>query len=136
MEITLSKAKGRMHVDIINLNGDLDAASYKDLIEAAKQLYDGGARQLVLDMADLKFVSSAGLAALHIITKMFRGEEAPDPEEGWNTFREMDRDRDIGAQRNVKLLSPSDQILEVLDVVGFKPLYEIFADLDKAVQSF
>ncbi len=136
MEITVSKAEGRVPVHIIQLNGDLDGSSYKDLIAAAQKLYDEGVRTLLLDLAGVGFMSSAGLAALHILTKMFRGEKAPDPEDGWATFHDMGEISSSGSQNNVKLLAPTAKIIEVLDMVGFTPLYEIFTDRDEAVQTF
>ena len=136
MEITIMKVEGRVPVSVIQLHGDLDGSSFKSLIATAQMLYDEGDRQLLLDMSGLRFMSSAGLAALHIVGRMFRGEKAPDPEDGWATFRTIDRERAEGMQQNVKLLNPSADILQTLDVVGFKQLYEIFNDLDEAVQSF
>jgi len=39
-------------------------------------------------------------------------------------------------QSNVKLLNPSPEVDNVLDTVGFKQFFEIYTDLDEAVQSF
>ncbi|MEW5831115.1 MAG: STAS domain-containing protein [Chloroflexota bacterium] len=136
MEITITKIEGRVPVSLVQLNGDLDGSNFKDLIATAQLLYDEGVRHLLLDMAGLGFMSSAGLAALHIVTKVFGGEKAPDPEDGWATFRTMDRERAGGRQNNVKLLNPTERVLEVLDMVGFAPLYEIYTNLDEATQSF
>jgi anti-anti-sigma regulatory factor len=90
---------------------------------------------LVLDLAGLAFISSAGLASLHIVTKMFRGEKT-DPEDGWGTYKEIDRERESGLQKNVKLLNPSPEVDKVLDTVGFKQFFEVYTDLNKALQSF
>lgn len=135
MEINISQEKGKVPVSVIKIKGDLDASSYLDLVNAAQKLYDGGTRDLLLDLADLVFISSAGLASLHIITKMFRGEKT-DTENGWGTYKEIDRERDSGQQSHVKLLNPSPDVDKVLDTVGFKQFFEVFTDLNAAVQSF
>jgi len=135
MEINVSQEKGKVPVSVIHIKGDLDASSYLELVDTAQKLYNAGVRYLLLDLAGLVFISSAGLASLHIVTKMFRGEKT-NPEDGWGIYKEIDRERESGFQKNVKLLSPSPDVDKVLDTVGFKQFFEVYTDLDKAVQSF
>jgi anti-anti-sigma factor len=135
MEISVSQEKGKVPVNVIHIKGDLDASSYLELVNTAQKLYNVGARCLLLDLTDLAFISSAGLASLHIVTKMFRGEKS-NPEDGWGTYKEIDRERESGLQKQVKLFKPSPEVDKVLDTVGFKQFFEVFTDLDKAVQSF
>jgi anti-anti-sigma factor len=135
MEIKVSKEQGKVPVNVLHIKGDLDASSYLDLVKAAQELYDAGAKNLLLDLTDLAFISSAGLASLHIVTKMFRGEKA-DPDDGWGTYKEIDRERESGLQKYVKLLNPSSDVNSVLDTVGFKQFFEVYTDLGEAVQSF
>ena len=135
MEITVSQENGKVPVSIVHVKGDLDASSYLDLVNTAQKLYDEGTRNLLLDLTDLAFISSAGLASLHMLTKLFRGENT-DPEDGWDTFRDIGRERDNGFQTNVKLLSPSPDVDQVLDTVGFKQFFEVYIDLGEALQSF
>lgn len=135
MEIKVSQEKSSVPVSVVHINGDLDASSYLDLINTAQELYDAEARHLVLDFTDLAFISSAGLASLHIITKLFRGEKT-DTESGWGTYKEIDRERERGTKSQVKLLNPSPEVDNVLETVGFKQSFEIFTNLDEAVQSF
>ena len=135
MEIIVSQEKGKVPVSVLHIKGDLDASSYLVLVDTAQKLYNAGVRDLLLDLTDLAFISSAGLASLHIITKMFRGEKA-NPEDGWGTYKEIDRERESGFQKNVKLLNPSTDVDHVLNTVGFKQFFEVYTDLDEAVQSF
>jgi len=135
MEIIVSQENGKVPVSVLHIKGDLDASSYLELVDTAQKLYNAGVRDLLLDLSDLAFISSAGLASLHIVTKMFRGEKT-NTEDGWGTYRAIDRDRESGFQKNVKLLKPSPDVAQVLETVGFKQFFEIYADLDEAVQSF
>ncbi|GAB4419230.1 MAG: hypothetical protein Kow002_06650 [Anaerolineales bacterium] len=135
MEISVVQAQGQVPVSVLAIKGDLDAASYHDLIVEAQKLYDDGARNLLLDLSGLDFISSAGLAALHIISKMFKGEPTAD-EGAWGAFKSIDRERKSGMQASVKLLNPSDNVDSVLDTVGFKQFFEIFTDREAAIQSF
>ena len=135
MEINVTQEQGKVPVSVIHIKGDLDASSYLELVNTAQKLYNAGVRSLLLDLADLEFISSAGLASLHIVTKMFRGEKT-DSEDGWGTYKEIDRERESGLQKHVKLLNPSPEVDNVLDTVGFKQFFEVYTDLDEAVQSF
>lgn len=135
MEIKVSQEQGNVPVSVIHIKGDLDASSYLELVNTAQKLYNAGVRSLLLDLTDLDFISSAGLASLHIVTKLFRGEKT-DSEDGWGTYKEIDRDREAGMQSHVKLLNPSADIDNVLETVGFKQFFEVYTDLNEAVQSF
>jgi anti-anti-sigma regulatory factor len=123
-------------VTILHLEGKLDRSNYESLIEDAQNVYDAGARYLVLDLSQLTFISSAGLAALHQVALLFRGEKHPDQNEGWAAFHSIDRDRGRGTQEHVKLFSPTQEVREVLDMIGFSSLFEIYSDLHQATISF
>jgi anti-anti-sigma factor len=135
LEINVSQEKGKVSVYVVHIKGDLDASSYLDLVNTAQKLYDAGARHLLLDLTDLAFISSAGLASLHIVTKMFRGETA-NLEDGWGTYKGIDRERESGLQKNVKLFNPSADVDKVLDTVGFKQFLDVYQNLDEAIGSF
>ena len=45
-------------------------------------------------------------------------------------------DRDKGKQKHVKLLSPQPDVAHILEIIGFKALFEIFTDMDTALASF
>jgi len=135
MEIIVSQEQGTVAVSVLHLKGDLDASSYLQLVDTAQKLYNAGVRDLLLDLTDLAFISSAGLASLHIVTKLFRGEKA-DTEDGWGTYKAIDRERESSFQKNVKLLKPSADVSQVLETVGFKQFFEVYTSLDEAVQSF
>jgi hypothetical protein len=65
-----------------------------------------------------------------------RGEKPADPEDGWEAFRTLDRDRDSGMQQNVKLLSPQENVERSLEITGMKEYFDIFTDEDTAIASF
>ncbi len=136
MNISISRARGVVPVAIIKLDGQLDGQNYQELITKAKELYEAGARDFLLDLSGLTYISSAGLVALHSVALLMRGEELPDTESGWSAYRSMGRSSEAGIQKHVKLLNPGVQVTSVLDTVGFGNVFEIFTDLDKAVDSF
>ncbi|HXD10640.1 MAG TPA: STAS domain-containing protein [Anaerolineales bacterium] len=136
MNISVSQAQGKVPVTIIKLDGQLDGQNYQDVIARAREAYAAGWRDFLIDMSDLTYISSAGLVALHSVSLLIRGEQLPDTESGWSAYRSMGRSREAGIQQHIKLLNPREGVKSVLDMVGFTSVFEIFTDLDKAVQSF
>jgi len=82
MDISVSEQQGNVPVAVIKVDGQLDGQSYQDLIAKARELYDAGARDFLLDLSNLTYISSAGLVAIHSIALLVKGEELPDPESG------------------------------------------------------
>jgi anti-anti-sigma factor len=136
MEIIISQNQDISPATIMQLQGDLDGSSYQYFIDEAQKLYDAGVRTLLLDMSELTFLSSAGLAGLHRIARVFNGEDRSIMEEGWSAIHAMGKNRDSDFQKHVKLLNPSEKILDVLDTVGFKTFFEIYTEINPAMASF
>jgi|SRR6266498_2615161 anti-anti-sigma regulatory factor len=136
MDISVSQVQGNVPVTILKLDGQLDGQNYQDLITKAQETFKAGARDFLLDLSELIYISSAGLVALHSVALLTRGEELPDTQGGWSTYRSLGRSSEAGLQKHVKLLNPRAEVISVLDMVGFGNVFEIFTDLDEAVKSF
>jgi anti-anti-sigma factor len=138
MEIIVSKGQDTPSISIMRLRGALDGNTYQNFIDEAQKLYDSGTRNILLDMSELTFLSSAGIAALHRVARVFRGEDRSSMDEGWAAMRAIGKERDDGyrMQEHIKLLNPSDDIQQVLDTVGFKAFFEIYTDIHPAIASF
>ena len=136
MNISVSQAQGNVPVTVIKLDGQLDGQNFQELITKSQELHKAGARDFLLDLSDLTYISSAGLVALHSVALMARGEELPDLEGGWSAYRSMGRSSEAGVQKHVKLLNPRSEVMGVLDMVGFSSVFEIYTDREEAVKSF
>ena len=136
MEIVIKKAEGEAPVSIMELQGELDASNYQEVIAQAQEVYDGGARQLLLDLSGLTFMGSSGLVALHSIAFIMRGEEFPDPEYGWRALRSIPERKEISPEKNFKILNPNPLVNKTLERAGFTSIFEIYTDLEKAIASF
>lgn len=134
MQINISHEQG--NISVLQLAGQLDGQTYKSLITAAQDAMNSGAKNLLLDMSELTFLSSAGLVALHVISLIMRGEALPDLEHGWAALKSVNKSRESGIQTHVKLLNPRPEIVNVLDMVGFSSFFEIHTDKQKALESF
>jgi anti-anti-sigma factor len=141
MKMIITKTERPIPIVILQLDGTLDGANYKKLIEKGQMLFANGARDLILDLTNLTFISSAGLGALHQVALLFREKKHPGQQESWAAyrwaaFRSLDGDHNHQSQEHVKLLSPTKEVREVLDLIGFSSLFEIFTFMPQAVESF
>jgi anti-anti-sigma regulatory factor len=136
MDISISRMQGNVPVTILKLDGQLDGQNYQELIAKAQELYNAGARDFILDLSDLSYISSAGLVALHSVALLARGEVLPDPEHGWSAYRSMGKTSTAGVQPHIKLLNPREEVRNVLEMVGFSNVFETYNNLEEAVKSF
>ena len=126
-------ASGR--VAVMRLEGELDAATYLDVIERGRQLAAEGTRNVVLDLGDLSYMGSSGLFAIHSLATLLRGEEPSDPEAGWGAIHSM-ADRGSETAETLKLLNPQPQVDRVLERSGLKRFFETYTDRAAAIGSF
>ena len=137
LETTIEQATGRVPVTIIALSGELDASNFNDLIETTRKLYDGGTRHLLLDLAQLRFMASSGLVALHSVLRLMHGEPPPDPEAGWGALHSLGIDvAGGGIQTEVQLCAPQGAVERVLTRTGLTRLFQIHPDRATALAAF
>jgi anti-anti-sigma regulatory factor len=137
MEIaSIQKLGHHLPVTILQLIGKLDGSNYMQLVNEAKKHYNNGVRDLLIDMSQLTYLSSLGMTAIHETARLFRGLSIPENQTGWVAYNAIDRERDNKVQKHVKLLSPQPEVAHTLDIIGFKALFEIYMDLDAALDSF
>ena len=136
MDIKISQEQGNVPVTVLQVSGQLDGQSYQSLIEKAQEVVKGGTQNILLDLGELTFISSAGLVALHVLALLTRGEALPDLEHGWAALKSVNRSRESGVQKHVKLLNPRPEVINVLEMVGFSSFFEVYTDRQQALESF
>lgn len=136
MNMNVSQTKGSVPISVIQLDGQLDGQNYQQLIAKVQELFSSGTKDLLFDLSDLTYISSAGLVALHTSAIILNGEALPDSENGWASVKSMDKGREAGKQKHLKLFNPRPEVQSVFDMVGFSLMFDIFNDRSEAVQSF
>ncbi len=136
MQISFSTQQGNVPVTVLQLTGDIDASTYTDVINAAQQAFDEGSRNLLIDLSNVAYVSSAGLMSLHTVVKVFAGQSIQPKDGGRPSFRAINKDQDGPMRAHVKLLNPQPAVEQVLDMVGLKLFFDIHTNLEAAVKSF
>lgn len=64
VDATIHTRQVNEHTASVTVTGRLDAGNAEIMKETLMQLIDGGAIHLIVDLADVPFIDSAGLAAL------------------------------------------------------------------------
>src|SRR5512140_44149 len=125
--LTITKTDGP--VRILHLAGKLDGETQAALLEAARAEHEAGTRNLVIDLQDLDFITSAGLGALHNIYRLF----TPQGEvERWKSEKHGEPYK----SPYMKLAGASPSVYYVLNIAGFLQSIPIYPDLDAALNSF
>jgi anti-anti-sigma factor len=106
MELTIEE---RDRVAIVHAAGDVGAAGSGELQAALDGLIDRGRQRVVLDLAGVRYVSSAGLRVFLIVAKRLAGEGA------------------------FALSRATEPVRQVLDMTGFSNLIKVEGDLEAAV---
>jgi hypothetical protein len=130
MEITVSQAQGRVPVTILHVTGAI--ISSKELEQRAKEAFDAGARDLLVDLTNVPYIATVGLRALHTIYTQLRTDS---PAESDAAVSAGIRDGTFSSP-HLKLLKPSAHAMEALHVAGYDMFLEIHQDLQRAVASF
>ncbi|MBI5842782.1 MAG: STAS domain-containing protein [Chloroflexi bacterium] len=118
LKITSEEIQGKVPVTVFHLRGWLDAHSEEQLLAAARDAYDGGSRHLLLDLADMDTLTSAGMRAIQKVYKMF----SPAGEHS-----EVER---------VKICNAPPQIYHILGVTGFLQNIPNYESMQAALDSF
>ena len=121
-------------VAVVALVGELDASNYEDVIREAHQAYADGARVLVLDLAGLTYMGSAGLVALHAAGLIFQGIEPQTGEGGWDALQQYTVDTSAARFHAVlKLAAVPPTVDRVFSHTGMGNLFERHPDRAAAI---
>lgn len=107
------KRKDMDDVSIVYLKGYLDAHTAPDFETALQQLVDEDRVRIVVNLADLTYISSAGLGVFMGFIEDIRGKGG-----------------------DIKLAEPTEKVFRVFDLLGFPVLYEVFQLESEAIAKY
>ena len=112
--VQISQAQGRIPVTVFRLQDRINLGNFAELEDTAKDSYNNGMRDLVLDLSQTVSLTSIGIRAIVIIHKMLSND-------GTN---------------HMKIANPMSYIREMLDISGVTQYIEIYNTVDEAVAAF
>ena len=136
MDISVSEQRGRVPVMVLQPHGELDSFTYRDLMSKVREVYEAGARDILLDLSDTPHISHAGIMALHNIAAIMRGDKLAEPDSGLDAIYAVTEDPRCGCQKHVKLLNPQSEVDKMLELERYKRFLETYTDLETAIASF
>lgn len=118
---------------VVHIQGSVDGSNFKSLIEQAEALHGEGVNRMVLELSGCEYMSSSGLVALNAISKLLRGEQTPNTENGWAVLKTLDDARSAQGKPQLALVKPTARVDRVLDLAGLKTFLPIYADTTTAL---
>lgn len=100
------------HVTLVEASGRIDSMNAHELGEALIRQIEGGHVHLVLDLASVDYMSSAGLREIVSALKKVR------------------------SSGDLRLAQPSPRVQEVLEMAGLDTIFQIYPSQVEAVGSF
>lgn len=110
MDITFERQGGAV---VATVAGSIDTLTSGSLSESLAEQIETGARQLVLDMSGVDYISSAGLRSLLGAMKLARRQGG-----------------------DFRLAEVREMVLKVLTLSGFTGILRLYDDVGQAVASF
>ncbi len=116
-------------VKVLHLAGKLTGQTNRQLLDIARREQALGTRYLLIDLTNVNYVGSVGLATLHNIYRMFTPQQAID---AW----EKQHPGVPYKSEYMKVAGASPSVYYVLEIAGFLLNIPIFPDLDQGLKSF
>lgn len=129
----LSVEQPQADVSLIRVQGSVDGSNFRRLIDQAQQLYDAGTRRIILELSGCDYMSSSGLVALNAISKLLRGEQTPETENGWALLKTLDDMEGMPQSQQLALVAPTKRVDRVLDMAGMKTYLPVYPDTATAL---
>ena len=102
----------RQQLTILEAAGRIDSSNASELGQALSSVIGRGRTHLVLDLAKVDYMSSAGLRELVGALKRLQGNG------------------------DLRLAQPSERVLEVMEIAGLDTIFKIFPSIAAAVESY
>ncbi|MBU8921122.1 MAG: STAS domain-containing protein [Bacteroidales bacterium] len=113
ISISFSKPKDNPEISVISVKGYVDTTTSSELEESLKRLLRKGRFDIVIDLGDVNYISSAG----------------------WGIFiSEIKEIRENGG--DLKLAAMIGDVYEVFELLEFQTILESFDSVEDAVMSF
>jgi anti-anti-sigma factor len=111
--INISQAEGRVPVTVFHVQDRIHLENFAELEQTAKEAYENGTRDLVIDLTQAASLTSIAIRAIVVIHKMLSTDRG----------------------RHLKIAGPG-LIRELLDIAGVTQYVDVYETVDEAVASF
>jgi anti-anti-sigma factor len=113
--VQISQKQGRVPVTVFQLQERIQLGNFSLLESTAREAYENGTRNLVVDVSRTDSMTSIGLRALVVIHKILA--------QG-------------GPGKHLKVAGPTTVMREIMQVTGISQFIEAYDTVDEAVAAF
>lgn len=113
MEISVEKVGDMGEISVVKVSGVVDSETVDLFGETIEKLFEEDCYNIILDIDGLSYINTAGLSVIA------------------DAFKQSTQNK--GA---LKILKANDAIRELLDVVRFTKIIDIYEDEEEAISSF
>ncbi len=110
-----------IQITVFHVKDNVNMGNYRELIQEAQQTYQAGARNLIIDLADVRMISSAGIGGIVTIAKLFNPETSADP---------------LLANRHLRVCNCTPMMFTTFEIAGLVEMLGVRKDLQEAISSF
>jgi anti-anti-sigma factor len=118
LKIITEQVQGNVHITVLHLRGWLDMNSEELLTSSARTCYEEGSRFLLIDLAGVVTLTSAGIRAMQKVYKLFTPVE------------------ERSKMTRVKLCNAPPQVHSILGITGFLLTIQNYDAIQEAIDSF
>jgi anti-anti-sigma factor len=118
LKIVKEQVQGKVHITVLHLRGWLDMNSEELLLASARTAYEEGSRYLIIDLAEVETLTSAGIRSMQKVYKLFTPAE------------------ERSKMTRVKLCNAPPQVHSILGITGFLLTIQNYDAIKEAIDSF
>jgi anti-anti-sigma factor len=112
--VKITNVEGRVPITIFQLQDRVNLGNFSELEQTAKDAYEAGMRDLVIDLSQTPSLTSIGIRAIVVIHRLLSADKG----------------------KHLKLAGAIVPIREMLGIAGITQFIEIYDSVDEAVASF
>jgi anti-anti-sigma regulatory factor len=132
MDIVVYKPEGKPPITVLRVTEEINMATYPKVDASARSEITAGARNMVLDLTGVPYMTSAGIRLLNGLFKLLRGNS---PAESDEAMAKGLRDGTFKSP-HLKLAGPNAAVHDVIRISGLDMLIAVYPTVDEAVASF
>ena len=112
--VKITNVEGRVPITVFQLQDRVNLGNFSELEQTAKDAYEAGMRDLVIDLSQTPSLTSIGIRAIVVIHRLLSADKG----------------------KHLKLAGAIVPIREMLGIAGITQFIEIYDTVDEAVGSF
>jgi anti-anti-sigma factor len=112
--VKITNVEGRVPITIFQLQDRVNLGNFSELEQTAKDAYEAGMRDLVIDLSQTPSLTSIGIRAIVVIHRLLSADKG----------------------KHLKLAGAIVPIREMLGIAGITQFIEMYDTVDEAVASF